>query len=96
MSASASATVARTERSITYTNAFAFRALASTLVADVVPSQARLLHFRNSCFPRNSWTSALSFVSFKPTRRSSDCPGRWRAPSCTVRPGCPRLWLTRS
>lgn len=51
MSASASATVARTERSIT--NAFAFRALASTLVADVVPSQARLLHFRNSCFPRN-------------------------------------------
>ena len=53
MSASASATVARTERSITYTNAFAFRALASTLVADVVPFQARLLHFRNSCFPRN-------------------------------------------
>ena len=53
MSASASATVARTERSITYTNAFAFHALASTLVADVVPSQARLLHFRHSCFPRN-------------------------------------------
>mgnify|MGYP001726783071 CR=1 FL=1 len=57
MSASASAAVARAERSITYTytytNAFAFRALASTLVADVVPSQARLLHFRNSCLPRS-------------------------------------------
>ena len=53
MSASASATVARTERSITYTNAFAFHALASTLVADVVPSQARLLHFRNLCLPRS-------------------------------------------
>lgn len=53
MSASASAAVARAERSITCTNAFAFRALASTLVADVVPSQARLLHFRNSCLPRS-------------------------------------------
>ena len=52
-SASASAAVARAERSITCTNAFAFRALASTLVADVVPSQARLLHFRNSCLPRS-------------------------------------------